>query len=119
MVQFGLCCLFVDEPIRFRTATAKALFRLSREQRLEKLSQICLHNATGLLEAARRLHRSFGPFGRAARVATPRGSYARRRGQGQGTRRAETHVAMAMGYERTERTERTEGTRRSGVPQHL
>lgn len=57
-MRFGLCCLFKNEPISFRTTTAKALSGLGRNEQLEKLSGICRHNAASLaaaLEACRRL----------------------------------------------------------------
>lgn len=50
-LRFGLCCLFREEPIKFRTATATATARLSREDALVKLSQLCLANAESLLAA--------------------------------------------------------------------
>jgi UV DNA damage endonuclease len=49
--RFGLCCLFRDQPIKFRTATATALSRLSRRQRLQKLTALCRENAQALLAA--------------------------------------------------------------------
>lgn len=58
MISFGLCCLFRDEPVKFRTTTAKALAGLPREQQLSKLSGICLdnaHNVQRALESAARL----------------------------------------------------------------
>ncbi|MHB8122274.1 MAG: UV DNA damage repair endonuclease UvsE [Desulfuromonadaceae bacterium] len=58
MLRFGLCCLFKDEAVSFRTTTAKTLSTLSRDRQLSKLSEICLHNATNLqlaLETVRRL----------------------------------------------------------------
>lgn len=57
-MRFGLCCLFVHEPVRFRTTTAKVLLALPRDRQVIKLSQLCHHNARNLLlalEAARRL----------------------------------------------------------------
>jgi UV DNA damage endonuclease len=51
MVQLGLCCIFRDEPIRFRTITAKTLLSLSRENQLVKLSEICLYNSVQLKKA--------------------------------------------------------------------
>jgi UV DNA damage endonuclease len=51
MIRLGLCCKFLDEPIRFRTTTATALLRLSRADALEKLSALCLENAAALREA--------------------------------------------------------------------
>lgn len=50
-MRLGLCCKFLEEPIRFRQATATALLRLSREQALRRLSQICLDNADALHSA--------------------------------------------------------------------
>lgn len=58
MIRFGLCCLFHNEPVSFRTTTAKALSSLDRDGQLEKLSAICSHNAASLLlalETVRRL----------------------------------------------------------------
>lgn len=47
-LRFGLCCLFKNEPVTFRTTTAKALAALPRNQQLLTLSEICLHNASNL-----------------------------------------------------------------------
>lgn len=58
MLRFGLCCIFRNEPIRFRQTTAKALMTLSEKERLHKLSTLCLENADSLvtaLETVRRL----------------------------------------------------------------
>ena len=49
--RLGLCCIFRDQPIRFRTTTAAALKRLSRREQLEKLAAICRENADALLAA--------------------------------------------------------------------
>ena len=57
-MRFGLCCLFINEPVSFRTTTAKALSALAREEQLRKLSGICHNNARNLLlgvEAVQRL----------------------------------------------------------------
>lgn len=51
MIRFGLCCIFRDLPIKFRTTTAKSLGALSREQSLVKLSELCLHNSGSLLDS--------------------------------------------------------------------
>jgi len=51
MIRLGLCCIFRDEPIKFRTTTAAAVKTLRRQERLAKLSDICLGNARALLEA--------------------------------------------------------------------
>lgn len=57
-MRFGLCCLFKEEKVSFRTTTAKVLIELKRDQQLQKLSGICLHNTFNLqlaLETVRRL----------------------------------------------------------------
>jgi UV DNA damage endonuclease len=51
MIRLGLCCIFRDEPVKFRTTTAAAVKKLGRHERLAKLSDICLSNAHVLLEA--------------------------------------------------------------------
>ncbi len=51
MIRFGLCCIFREEPIRFRTTTATSLDGLSRVKVLAKLSEICLHNSRSLYDA--------------------------------------------------------------------
>jgi UV DNA damage endonuclease len=56
-MRFGLCCLFVKEPVSFRTATATALLAIPRDRQLAKLSEICLHNARNLLLALETVHR--------------------------------------------------------------
>jgi UV DNA damage endonuclease len=57
MLRFGLCCIFRDEPIRFRQTTAKTLMALSEKKRLQKLSGICLENANSLVTALEAVHR--------------------------------------------------------------
>jgi UV DNA damage endonuclease len=57
-MRFGLCCLFLNEPVSFRSTTAKALSTLGRDDQLRKLSGICHDNARNLLlalEAVQRL----------------------------------------------------------------
>lgn len=58
MLRFGLCCLFKNEAVSFRTTTVKVLSSFSRDRQLHKLSEICLHNARNLylaLETVQRL----------------------------------------------------------------
>jgi UV DNA damage endonuclease len=55
-MRFGLCCLFKQEKISFRTTTAKALLTLSRKEQLLKLSGICHDNARNLLHAVHTCH---------------------------------------------------------------
>jgi len=57
-MRYGLCCLFLKEPVSFRTTTAKALSALDRDGQLCKLSGICHDNVRNLLlalEAVQRL----------------------------------------------------------------
>lgn len=52
--RLGLCCLFVDEPdVRFRTATARILGKLSVEVRRTRLLDLAHENFTALLGAIR------------------------------------------------------------------
>jgi len=51
VIRFGLCCIFREQPIRFRTTTATSLKGLSRVMVLAKLSEICLHNSRSLHDA--------------------------------------------------------------------
>lgn len=48
MIRFGLCCIFRDQPIRFRECTAASISRLSRADSLAKLSFLCLENVRSL-----------------------------------------------------------------------
>lgn len=51
MIRLGLCCLFIREPIRFRTATARVLARLPREAQLSRLAGLASDNAAALRDA--------------------------------------------------------------------
>ncbi|MDD2318608.1 MAG: UV DNA damage repair endonuclease UvsE [Geobacteraceae bacterium] len=67
-MRFGLCCIFMNEPIKFRTTTARALAGLSRSEQCARLSAICLENAKSLHAAVLAAHRlGIGAF----RVTTP------------------------------------------------
>lgn len=50
-MRLGLCCLFVKEPVSFRTTTAKVLLALPRERQLTKVSELCATNTRNLLLA--------------------------------------------------------------------
>jgi len=50
-MRLGLCCLFVEEAIRFRTTTAAAQAKLSNKHRTEKLRELAAHNAASLYAA--------------------------------------------------------------------
>lgn len=49
--RLGLCCQFVEQPIRFRTTTAAALKRLGRPAQRKRLADLCRENAASLLAA--------------------------------------------------------------------
>lgn len=51
MIRLGLCCIFREAPIRFRTTTATAAQRLPRPEALRKLAALCRENASSLLQA--------------------------------------------------------------------
>ena len=40
MIRFGLCCIFRDQPIKFRTTTATAMLRLPKRGRLARLAEL-------------------------------------------------------------------------------
>lgn len=50
-IRLGLCCVFLEAPIRFRTTTAAVCSRLPKRQALEKLGGLCLENALALERA--------------------------------------------------------------------
>lgn len=52
-LRLGLCCIFRDEPIKFRTATATAINRLPRQEARKKLAGLCAENAAALMSALR------------------------------------------------------------------
>lgn len=67
-MRFGLCCLFKDHPISFRTTTARALSGISRCAQLDRLSGICHANARNLYTAVETVHRlGIGAF----RITSP------------------------------------------------
>lgn len=53
MVRLALCCGFREQPIRFRTATAAGIGRLTRNQGREKLAALVRNNVEALLAALR------------------------------------------------------------------
>ena len=68
MLRLGLCCLFNQAPIRFRSATAKFVRPLDRPAQLVKLSELCLDNTRSLVAAVEEVYRlGFGSF----RVSSP------------------------------------------------
>ncbi len=62
-IRFGLCCIFKEQPIKFRRTTAKHLSQFSAEEQKNRLSDICLSNARSLLKALAFCHQnSIGGF---------------------------------------------------------
>ena len=51
MIRLGLCCKFMKEPIRFYITTARYVSSLTRVERSNKISDLCLANAQSLLSA--------------------------------------------------------------------
>ncbi|WP_254510337.1 UV DNA damage repair endonuclease UvsE [Anatilimnocola floriformis] len=50
-MRVGLCCQFAEQAIKFRITTATAVLKLARPAQLQKLSELCLHNAGALQQA--------------------------------------------------------------------
>ena len=51
MIRLGLCCIFHQAPIKFRTTTATAIKRLPRRDGRKKLADLCAANAMALMDA--------------------------------------------------------------------
>lgn len=51
MIRFGLCCIFKDHPVKFRKTTAAYLSKVSRDEQLARLADLCVQNAHSLLQA--------------------------------------------------------------------
>jgi len=50
-LRFGLCCQFLEQPIKFRVTTATAMQRLPRREQLARFAELCVGNAEALLAA--------------------------------------------------------------------
>ncbi|MFH2092836.1 MAG: UV DNA damage repair endonuclease UvsE [Pseudomonadota bacterium] len=50
-IRFGLCCIFKEQPIKFRRSTAKYLSQFPVVEQRNRLSDICLTNSSSLLKA--------------------------------------------------------------------
>ncbi|MDF1746969.1 MAG: UV DNA damage repair endonuclease UvsE [Gimesia sp.] len=48
-IRLGLCCIFYDQPIKFRNTTVKAISNMDSDAALAKLSGLCFANAEALL----------------------------------------------------------------------
>ena len=54
MIRLGLCCIFLEEPIKFQHTTVKIIKNINgRPEQLRKLSGIALHNSATLLDAVK------------------------------------------------------------------
>lgn len=51
MIRLGLCCIFVEAPIRFRRTTATHQAKFERQEQHHNLSELCMHNAHALYDA--------------------------------------------------------------------
>ena len=51
MIRLGLCCQFLEAPIKFRTTTAKSVLKLPKPKQQARLAEICHHNAMSLSQA--------------------------------------------------------------------
>ncbi len=58
MIRFGLCCIFKEQPIKFRITTAAFLSKRSNEEQRNRLSELCLINAESLLKALEYCHQN-------------------------------------------------------------
>ena len=47
-IRLGLCCIFMEQPIKFRNTTVKAIRNMERVAALAKLSALCRANAEAL-----------------------------------------------------------------------
>lgn len=56
MIRWGLCCQFLDSPIRFRSATHKYVASLGSRAARTYLTEIARHNAQALIAAVERCH---------------------------------------------------------------
>ena len=50
-LRLGLCCQFLEQPIKFRVTTATAMQRLPRREQLARFAELCAGNAGALLAA--------------------------------------------------------------------
>lgn len=48
MIRLGLCCIFIEAPIKFRRATATHLSKFRRAEQRRRLAELCLRNAQAL-----------------------------------------------------------------------
>jgi UV DNA damage endonuclease len=51
MIRLGLCCIFMEAPIKFRRTTAAHLSKFERTEQRRLLAELCQHNAQALAQA--------------------------------------------------------------------
>ena len=51
MIRWGLCCQFLDAPIKYRTATHRYVATLDPAARREYLASVAANNAAALADA--------------------------------------------------------------------
>jgi len=56
VIRWGLCCQFLDSPIKFRTATHRYVASLRSRVARRYLADISRHNAQALIQAVERCH---------------------------------------------------------------
>lgn len=56
-IRFGLCCIFIDYPIRFRIKQAAYITKFDRKKQLAMLSETVVDNCTALMEAVQACHK--------------------------------------------------------------
>jgi len=56
VIRLGLCCIFVNAPIRFRRTTAAHQAKFGRTEQLRNLAALCMHNAQELFKALTYCH---------------------------------------------------------------
>jgi UV DNA damage endonuclease len=57
VIKFGLCCMFIREPVKFKTFTATSVLKIKKRERIRKISGICLENCESLQLALRAVNR--------------------------------------------------------------
>jgi len=56
VIRWGLCCRFLDAPIKYRSATHRYVATLTRAARRDYLAAIAAHNAAALVDSVRHCH---------------------------------------------------------------
>lgn len=51
MLRLGLCCVFLEQPIKFKKTTVTCVSKMSRDEGLNKVSQLVRHNIDALIAA--------------------------------------------------------------------